>query len=73
MSSMIFPKMAFDVGSKCSSSENFEYTFRNSPNSTPRSGHVTLATGRTLRDKCLDNVSCFSVALVKPGLPVTVN
>ena len=46
----------------------------NSPNSALHSNHVTLATGGTLRDKCLDNhdnVSCFSVAWVRPALPMT--
>ena len=46
----------------------------NSPNSARHSGHVTLVTGWTLGYKCLDNVSCFSVACVRrPGLKVTIN
>ena len=43
----------------------------NSPNSAPHSGHVTFALGWTLRDKCSDNFPCFSVAMVRPGLPLT--
>ena len=36
-------------------------------------GHVTWATERTLRDKRLDNFYFFSVARVRPDLPMTVN
>ena len=32
-----------------------------------------LGTDWTLRDKCLDNFSGFSVALIRLGLPVTVS
>ena len=45
----------------------------NSSNSAVLCSHVTWATGWTLRDKCFDNVSCFSVAWVRPGLLMTVN
>ena len=44
----------------------------NSPNSALQSDHVTLATGWTLTDKCLDNFSCFSVAWIRLGLAMTV-
>ena len=45
----------------------------NSPNSALHWSHVTWVTGWTLRDKCLDNYTCFSVAWVRLGLPMTVN
>ena len=34
---------------------------------------MTRATVRTLWDKCLDNVSCLSVAWVRPSLTMTAN
>ena len=51
----------------------FSFCLTNGPNSALFSGHVTLITGWTLRDKCLDNVFCFSGVWVRPGLPMTVN